>query len=654
MTTLTDRRTVERVPYVTSPGHRVSHFVSDLGVFAKDEDGRFVLVAVAAGDGTVAERIDVIRERCGWELVVADEVVELEPVTSDEVAALRRWDPQGFFLEGLTNAGGSGAELGSVGLARRRQHRQLVELLDPLGPLELRHAEALEPARGTRRGRRPRRPRTNAHTRSPRRSSGKPTATAWRTAGWASSTPSTSAAEMFSPPRMMMSLIRPTIRSHPSSSSVARSPVWNQSSPDRVGGPRRRRCSRRRARGLAAAALRPRPAVAPRRSRGRPRGVGSHLRRARRSSPARSGGSPACQVETTGASVDPYVRFTTAPNASPACSTNAGVTPAPPHEISRIVATASWLKLGAAIIVWKNVGGPIMNVTPSLRTRSTARSGDHRSMSTEVSPPAPGCITAFDRPEMWAIGAGIRTMSRSSRPWMSSSDGCLVVEGSVGVQHALGAAGGPGGEEDDRQVGAHGRRPRPRASASSSPSNPPSPRTSIAPAMLARGRARCRQHDHAGSTSAPRRADVGGGGQVVDRRGDRPESPAGAVEDDRLPPAGCLERDGVAATDTPGPRGRRPADGSRSVISTPVSRRLAADDGHPFRRRRVEPRPPRSAPRSSPTPRGTGRRTVRRGATSAAGSRLLDPDDEREALVDHRRTEGVGPRGLPDVELHRR
>ncbi len=69
---------------------------------------------------------------------------------------------------------------------------------------------------------------TNAATRSPIRGSGYPTATAWWTSGCASSAASTSEAEMFSPPRMITSLSRPTMRTHPSVSTVARSPVRNQ------------------------------------------------------------------------------------------------------------------------------------------------------------------------------------------------------------------------------------------------------------------------------------------------------------------------------------------------------------------------------------------------------------------------------------------
>jgi acyl CoA:acetate/3-ketoacid CoA transferase beta subunit len=93
VTTLTARRTVERVPYVTSPGARVSHLVTDLATFEKRE-GRFVLTAAVGGHDGIA----AVRDVCGWELAVADVVAELEPPTPQEVETLRRWDPRGFFL----------------------------------------------------------------------------------------------------------------------------------------------------------------------------------------------------------------------------------------------------------------------------------------------------------------------------------------------------------------------------------------------------------------------------------------------------------------------------------------------------------------------------------------------------------------------------
>ena len=89
--TLTDRRTVERVPYVTSPGHRVSILATDVGVFTRTSEG-FVLTAVVPG------AVDTIRERLAWDLVVSPDCVELTPPTDDEVSALRRWDPRGRFL----------------------------------------------------------------------------------------------------------------------------------------------------------------------------------------------------------------------------------------------------------------------------------------------------------------------------------------------------------------------------------------------------------------------------------------------------------------------------------------------------------------------------------------------------------------------------
>jgi acyl CoA:acetate/3-ketoacid CoA transferase beta subunit len=98
MATLTRRRTVPSVPYVTSPGRRVRAFVTDLGTFEKDPEGRFVLTAVAAGAGAVAERVGLVREACGWELAVAPRVTDLAPPDAADVELLRRWDPQGLFL----------------------------------------------------------------------------------------------------------------------------------------------------------------------------------------------------------------------------------------------------------------------------------------------------------------------------------------------------------------------------------------------------------------------------------------------------------------------------------------------------------------------------------------------------------------------------
>jgi acyl CoA:acetate/3-ketoacid CoA transferase beta subunit len=91
--TLTAQRTVPECSYITSPGERVRALVTDLGAFEKRE-GELVLTALAPGT-----TVDDVKELCGWELRVAGgELLVLDPPTADEVAALRRWDPRGWFL----------------------------------------------------------------------------------------------------------------------------------------------------------------------------------------------------------------------------------------------------------------------------------------------------------------------------------------------------------------------------------------------------------------------------------------------------------------------------------------------------------------------------------------------------------------------------
>jgi acyl CoA:acetate/3-ketoacid CoA transferase alpha subunit/acyl CoA:acetate/3-ketoacid CoA transferase beta subunit len=96
---LSPQRTPERCGYVTSPGRAVRALVTDLGTLEKlDGSDELVLTAVPAGDDPIEDRIAAARAACGWDLQVAPEVRELAPPTTDEVAALRRWDPRGWFL----------------------------------------------------------------------------------------------------------------------------------------------------------------------------------------------------------------------------------------------------------------------------------------------------------------------------------------------------------------------------------------------------------------------------------------------------------------------------------------------------------------------------------------------------------------------------
>lgn len=99
LTLLRPERTPPDCGYVTSPGRSVRTLVTDLGVLEKhDAAGELVLTAVPAAEEALADRVATARAACGWDLRVAERVGELAPPAPDELAALRRWDPRGWFL----------------------------------------------------------------------------------------------------------------------------------------------------------------------------------------------------------------------------------------------------------------------------------------------------------------------------------------------------------------------------------------------------------------------------------------------------------------------------------------------------------------------------------------------------------------------------
>ncbi|MDQ1382510.1 MAG: hypothetical protein QOJ71_3229 [Actinomycetota bacterium] len=91
--TLTKQRTVAECGYITSPGTHVQALVTDLATFEK-RAGVLQVSALAPGAS-----FDEVRALCGWELhAPTASLPVLDEPTADEVAALRRWDPRGWFL----------------------------------------------------------------------------------------------------------------------------------------------------------------------------------------------------------------------------------------------------------------------------------------------------------------------------------------------------------------------------------------------------------------------------------------------------------------------------------------------------------------------------------------------------------------------------
>jgi len=98
------RRYVDRVAYVTSPGHRVLDVVSQFGRFSRPAAGTPFHLATflpPAPDGADESRVPATAEEAvatltDWSADTAGAVIE-KPITSEELAALRRLDPTGVY-----------------------------------------------------------------------------------------------------------------------------------------------------------------------------------------------------------------------------------------------------------------------------------------------------------------------------------------------------------------------------------------------------------------------------------------------------------------------------------------------------------------------------------------------------------------------------
>ena len=71
--------------------------VTDRGVLRRI-DGRLQVAAVPAGSDPFDERVRALVGSCGWDVEVAADVAELDPVTRTEVLELRGFDRQRQFL----------------------------------------------------------------------------------------------------------------------------------------------------------------------------------------------------------------------------------------------------------------------------------------------------------------------------------------------------------------------------------------------------------------------------------------------------------------------------------------------------------------------------------------------------------------------------
>jgi acyl CoA:acetate/3-ketoacid CoA transferase alpha subunit/acyl CoA:acetate/3-ketoacid CoA transferase beta subunit len=94
----------EKVDYVTSPGSRVRCVISTMGRFEKLGGEELILTGYFTAEGRSSEQIVAeIRERCGWQLKIAETLEALAPPSAEELALLRVFDPARFFLGKATS-----------------------------------------------------------------------------------------------------------------------------------------------------------------------------------------------------------------------------------------------------------------------------------------------------------------------------------------------------------------------------------------------------------------------------------------------------------------------------------------------------------------------------------------------------------------------
>ena len=96
------RRFVDKVPYISSCGDRVTTVISNLGVFSKLEDeGTLVLRKYMKADSILSKdkTLDRIREQCGWDLEISEDAKQLPLPRLQELRILRMLDPYRLFIK---------------------------------------------------------------------------------------------------------------------------------------------------------------------------------------------------------------------------------------------------------------------------------------------------------------------------------------------------------------------------------------------------------------------------------------------------------------------------------------------------------------------------------------------------------------------------
>ncbi|RLB90545.1 MAG: hypothetical protein DRH26_09520, partial [Deltaproteobacteria bacterium] len=92
-------RLIEKVAYITCPGTRVKTLVTNEGVYVKNGTNFVLKGYFPTPDSSFEERINDIKETCGWALQTLPEIEILASPTQKELNLIRSFDPEKMFIK---------------------------------------------------------------------------------------------------------------------------------------------------------------------------------------------------------------------------------------------------------------------------------------------------------------------------------------------------------------------------------------------------------------------------------------------------------------------------------------------------------------------------------------------------------------------------
>ncbi len=86
------RRFVDRVPYITFPGNNVKTLISSMGIYKKQKENDEFILTGCFSDSSLTNKneiINKIKQNCGWDLQISENITQTDYPSTDELILLR-------------------------------------------------------------------------------------------------------------------------------------------------------------------------------------------------------------------------------------------------------------------------------------------------------------------------------------------------------------------------------------------------------------------------------------------------------------------------------------------------------------------------------------------------------------------------------------